>query len=667
MSKSFFYKLMIGLVVTCFIGTQCLYAQNVIRYESKGKGAWENAGTWEVVTRDSQGNVVNSIDAAVPPQPSDDVVVNHPISVDDRTKQISSLTVTGSGLITSGSSATDIAIEVENDITIENGGRISTTGTSEEGHISSGDIELTSKGGDVTINGRVETGDALNAPDTSTSGGSSGNVTIRAESTWNNGGSIGGSIVIGERAIISTGRGGNGAESNDGGNDATNGGNSGNIRFHGSYGVAQRGTVLTGNGGNGGDAGANGGEGGNGGHSGSITVTCGYPADGIELSGPTRTGDGGNGGNSKADDQDAGHGGDSGNIYVDIDTDWVWVSVDIRVDNSDISQGQAGFGGSAKGTNASAGTDGRPGGVQDASDQSNPCPNINGEIIYISLENPKSGLEGALCNIESQSDVIINGLHEEAIVGEFGVTVSAPGVIDLTNVVAGKNMIISPAGEIVFHVSDADNIWLAQGMSLAEITEPDAIVIEDLPIAYIVIDDFESYSNYPPNEVFMTWIDGWSDPTNGSSAGYPEQDFTDGPEQSIMETEIVHTGRQSMPFFYDNSVGLSEVTRSLNDDWTREGVDTLTLWYHGVKDNAAEPMYIALNGIAIVTNDDATAALITEWTQWNIPLQDFVDMGVDLANVYSMSIGFGNKFNPTAGGDGHVFFDDIRLYLPKLD
>ena len=53
--------------------------------------------------------------------------------------------------------------------------------------------------------------------------------------------------------------------------------------------------------------------------------------------------------------------------------------------------------------------------------------------------------------------------------------------------------------------------------------------------------------------------------------------------------------------------------------------------------------------------------------QWDIPLQAFADQGVNLANVGSITIGFGNRENPRAstGGSGHVFFDDIRLYLPE--
>jgi hypothetical protein len=648
MSSGFFYKLIVGLVVTSLVGMQCLYAQNITRYETKGKGAWEQASNWEIVTSDSQGNVVSRQDATTPPQPSDDVMVNHPIEVNNETKVLRSLTVTGSGLITGESAETDISIDVENDIIIENGGQISTTIASKEWFVSTGTISLSSNNGNVTVNGIVETGKGLNSTDILNRGGLSGDIYILADPN--------GLIVIGSGARLVTGRGGNGAEADVDGVDATNGGTSGDISLEGNR-IKQLGSVITGAGGTGGDAGANGGDGGGGGDSGQIAIV----GNDIKLSGFVRTGDGGNGGNSKANDQDAGDGGDSGEIAV---SNPAVLDATIVIDNCDITQGQAGAGGSAKGTNASAGSSGNQGGVLDANDLSEPCPKISGEIIYISLENPKVDLDGALCSIESKSDVIFYGLHEEAISGEFGVTVSAPGVIDLTNVVAGKNMIISPFGEIVFHVSDADNILLAPDMTLAEITEPDAIVIEDLQATYIVIDDFESYSPYWPDELLWDiWLDGWGDPDNGSSAGYSVPDDI----LDYMEVTIVHSGNFSLPLFYDNSVGLSEITRTLNANWDQSGVDTLTLWYHGVKDNDAEPMYVALNDDAIVTNDDPDAALVDEWVQWDIPLQAFTDQGVDLENVGTISIGFGNKANPAPGGEGHVFFDDIRLYLPGLD
>jgi len=178
-------------------------------------------------------------------------------------------------------------------------------------------------------------------------------------------------------------------------------------------------------------------------------------------------------------------------------------------------------------------------------------------------------------------------------------------------------------------------------------------------VNYIVVDDFEDYNDYQPDTVFDTWKDGYGDPLNGSSAGYPDPDFLAG--EHYMETTIVHGGEQSMPVFYDNSTaGLSEVTRTFNADWTQDDVITLTLFYKGNLTNADEPMYVALNG-TVITNDNPKAARASGWTQWDILLQDFADLGVDLANVNTMSIGFGNKANPIAGGSGYVFIDDIRL------
>jgi hypothetical protein len=74
-------------------------------------------------------------------------------------------------------------------------------------------------------------------------------------------------------------------------------------------------------------------------------------------------------------------------------------------------------------------------------------------------------------------------------------------------------------------------------------------------------------------------------------------------------------------------------------------------------------MYVILNGTGGVDNPNPNAAQVSSWTQWNIDLQAF---GIDLTNVNTMTIGFGNRNNPTAGGSGMMFFDDIRLYPPEL-
>ena len=95
---------------------------------------------------------------------------------------------------------------------------------------------------------------------------------------------------------------------------------------------------------------------------------------------------------------------------------------------------------------------------------------------------------------------------------------------------------------------------------------------------------------------------------------------------------------------------------TVGQQWTNQDI--------GITSNDAEPMYVVLNGSAVVTHDNPDAAQIGEWTQWNIDLQAFADQGVNLTNVNTIAIGLGNRNNLQAGGSGMMYFDDIRLYLP---
>ncbi|MDT8302319.1 MAG: hypothetical protein RQ760_12605 [Sedimentisphaerales bacterium] len=180
---------------------------------------------------------------------------------------------------------------------------------------------------------------------------------------------------------------------------------------------------------------------------------------------------------------------------------------------------------------------------------------------------------------------------------------------------------------------------------------------------FLVLDDMENYNDLEEgepgsNRIYLAWVDGFDNPTvNGSVVGHATIPFT--------EQIIVHGGNQSMPMTYDNAVGISEATLTLpssNRDWTLNGLNTLTIWFRGNSSNAAENLYVALNGSAVVNHDRSDAAQFGAWTEWNIDLQAFADQGVNLANVNSITIGLGNKNNPVAGGAGMMYFDDIRLY-----
>lgn len=101
----------------------------------------------------------------------------------------------------------------------------------------------------------------------------------------------------------------------------------------------------------------------------------------------------------------------------------------------------------------------------------------------------------------------------------------------------------------------------------------------------LVVDDFEAYNDLNPddpesNRIFLTWMDGFENPANGSQVGHTDLPFA--------ETTIVHGGSQSMPFYYDNSAaGLSEATAdaanlAIDRNWTTNGAEVLTLWFRGL-------------------------------------------------------------------------------------
>jgi hypothetical protein len=103
---------------------------------------------------------------------------------------------------------------------------------------------------------------------------------------------------------------------------------------------------------------------------------------------------------------------------------------------------------------------------------------------------------------------------------------------------------------------------------------------------YLIVDDFEAYTDDVGSRIFQTWIDGWGytepapgNPGNGtgSAVGYGSAPFA--------EQTIVKSGRQSMPLAYDNadSPYYSETDRTFDTpmDWTVNGMDTLSLQVRG--------------------------------------------------------------------------------------
>ncbi len=112
-----------------------------------------------------------------------------------------------------------------------------------------------------------------------------------------------------------------------------------------------------------------------------------------------------------------------------------------------------------------------------------------------------------------------------------------------------------------------------------------------------------------------------------------------------------HVVDESRTATFDNV----QITGSASLMWTQEAI--------GIPMAANDPdaMYVALNGGTKIYHDNPNAALITDWTEWNIDLQAF---GVNLTNVNTITLGLDNSNNPASGGTGLIYFDDIKLNAP---
>jgi hypothetical protein len=94
------------------------------------------------------------------------------------------------------------------------------------------------------------------------------------------------------------------------------------------------------------------------------------------------------------------------------------------------------------------------------------------------------------------------------------------------------------------------------------------------------VDDFESYTDKKGEEIFTAWLDGFTSGANGSTVGYMTA-----AGGTFSETTIIHSGKQSMPFEYNNvkTPYYSEAERTFDaaQDWTANGADTFVLYFRG--------------------------------------------------------------------------------------
>jgi hypothetical protein len=206
---------------------------------------------------------------------------------------------------------------------------------------------------------------------------------------------------------------------------------------------------------------------------------------------------------------------------------------------------------------------------------------------------------------------------------------------------------------------------------------------------FVILDDFEQY-NSSTNKVTKIWYAG-----NGYLPGTPA---TSGSKLELAfagQKHPVYGGEQAMKYEYvtdstfdweqelnyaDACLPLAEIDGFT--DWTSVDVRLLTIFFYGQPDNDTndtEQMYLAVHDTdgnyaemryGEHDGEDMNDLKVKEWQKWDVPLVWYTEdsnaavaADINFASISSVYLGFGDRFNPVAGGFGTVYFDDLRVSM----
>lgn len=207
-----------------------------------------------------------------------------------------------------------------------------------------------------------------------------------------------------------------------------------------------------------------------------------------------------------------------------------------------------------------------------------------------------------------------------------------PGLLDFDRTYQWRVDEIGPTGTVVGHV------WT--------FTTGDCIVVED----------FESYAD--DAAVQATWV-------HNIPGDYLYVFRETGRRQHGSAAMRLSCENQFEPYF-------TEAARTFDapQDWTRQGVTTLSLAFRGEEENVEQRMYVRIDdaaGVGQTVAHPVRYAIQTEfWRRWDITLAELGDAGVDLTRIVKLTVGLGNG---TASGQAEddldtIYIDYIRLCPP---
>ncbi|OHB68070.1 MAG: hypothetical protein A2Y77_16270 [Planctomycetes bacterium RBG_13_62_9] len=223
----------------------------------------------------------------------------------------------------------------------------------------------------------------------------------------------------------------------------------------------------------------------------------------------------------------------------------------------------------------------------------------------LTVEEVAQNVQGVLAlsypaALPSPADKMTEVVRDAALSWMTGDTAATHNVYFGTNAVdVDEASVADPRGVLVSQ-GQTDTVWDPPGLLdwnqvyywRVDEVEADGVTIHRgalwtfTALNFLVIDDFERYNDTDP-QVFITWSDGWDNPTvNGAVVGNIDPDFDLG--EHYISMTVFHKGAQSMPFNYDTDFKYSEAVLTLEGamkDWTRDGVTDLSLWLRGYPRN----------------------------------------------------------------------------------
>ncbi len=169
-------------------------------------------------------------------------------------------------------------------------------------------------------------------------------------------------------------------------------------------------------------------------------------------------------------------------------------------------------------------------------------------------------------------------------------------------------------------------------------------------------------------EGYESYVDDWT-----LQMAWPDNIDVPGVEYIFLETSNVYAGGKAMRLEYQNQyepyVTAATHTFTTAQDWTRDKLAALSLYFRGQNANVEQKLYVQLEdalGHKFAAPHPFTHAGQSEsWNEWNIELSDF--SGVNLAQVKKITIGVGDGTNSGQPGDDRdsIYIDEIRVCPPR--